>query len=85
MLIFLEIGQSATGQHLVTLDQLKGPNIGGRGQPYIERLLVVAELRAVWGRDSAPGVPHRVSGWPALGKKRRHQCHAELNQIRALL
>jgi hypothetical protein len=26
MLIFVEIGQSAAGQHLVTLDQLKGFN-----------------------------------------------------------
>ena len=36
VLIFLEIGQSAAGQNLITLDQLKGLNIGGRGQPFIE-------------------------------------------------
>ena len=29
VLIFLEIGQSAAGQNLITLDQLKGFNIGG--------------------------------------------------------
>ena len=34
--IFLEIGQSAVGQHVVTLDQRKGFNIGGRGQPFIK-------------------------------------------------
>jgi hypothetical protein len=37
MLTFVEIGQSAAGQHLVTLDQLKGFNIGGRGHPLIDR------------------------------------------------
>jgi hypothetical protein len=34
MLIFVEIGQSAAGQHLVTLDQLKVFNISGRGQSF---------------------------------------------------
>jgi hypothetical protein len=45
MLILLKIGQGAAGQHLVTLDQLKGFNIGGRGQPFIERPEILVARR----------------------------------------
>jgi hypothetical protein len=45
VLIVLEIGQSAASQHLVALDQLKGFNIGGRGQPFIDRTEILVASR----------------------------------------
>src|SRR5580700_10848316 len=64
VLIVIEIGQSAAGQHLVALDQLKGFNIGGRGQTFIDRteILVASRQKLLEALDHKVGLLEIVNG-----------------------